>query len=177
MAKQRLPYQMKVQERDAKIEMINRLNKTINKNLALCKKARQDDEPEPYLNLTEVEKLTILELCVFSKDALKGVQTKLFAEQEKAIELTGYLKYVERHNENYYRSMFVKDGEERSSIQLFYKQDESRIFDLERLQNIELNNIKVVIKATEDGFTGTGKQRMNVVSVQNYKEFLKEQNN
>ncbi|WP_338765754.1 hypothetical protein WAF17_02330 [Bernardetia sp. ABR2-2B] len=117
----------------------------------------------------------ILEKMLMSQ-ALQQEEAKPEVEEPKeVVQLTGYLKYVKEYVEGKYQSMFVKEGEERSSIQLFYKQNESILFDLERLQNMELNGIKVVVKAIQNGYTSTDKPIMNVVSVQNYKEFLKEQ--
>lgn len=82
----KLPYQMKLQERNAKIEMINRLQRAFRKNLALCNEAREAGEPEPYLNLTELEKITFLEVCEFAKDALKGFQLEISYSTKKTIE-------------------------------------------------------------------------------------------
>ncbi len=77
MANRKLPYEMKLQEKKAKIEQINRLQKAFIKNMALCKEARAAEEPEPYLNLTPIEKLTFLEVCALAKDALKGIQIEI----------------------------------------------------------------------------------------------------
>ena len=120
-----------------------------------------------------LEKMLMSTAISQQKETPKVEQT----EQQEIVELVGHLKYVKEFIEGKYQSMFVKDGEERSSIQLFYTKNENRIFDLERLQNMALNKVKVVVKAIPNGYTSTDKPIMNVVSVQNYKEFLKEQNN
>ena len=75
--KKKMPYEMKIQERNAKTEQINRLQRAFRKNLALCKEAKEAGELEPYLNLTPMEKLVFLEICEFAKDALKGVQIEI----------------------------------------------------------------------------------------------------
>jgi hypothetical protein len=75
----KLPYEMKTQERQAKIEQIKRLQRVFSKNLALGRAARQAEEPEPFLNLSAMEKLVFLEICELAKDALKGFQLEIFA--------------------------------------------------------------------------------------------------
>ncbi|WP_338765753.1 hypothetical protein WAF17_02325 [Bernardetia sp. ABR2-2B] len=78
MAKQRLPYQMKMQERNAKAVMMNRALKALVSHKIECSKARKAEEPEPYLKLSEVEVQTLIDACGLAKDALKGIQIEMF---------------------------------------------------------------------------------------------------
>ncbi|WP_338769844.1 hypothetical protein WAF17_10665 [Bernardetia sp. ABR2-2B] len=80
MAKQRLPYQMTIQERNAKVVTMNRALKVIVSHKIECRKARKAEEPEPYLKLSEVEVQTLIDACCLAKDALKGVQIEMFKE-------------------------------------------------------------------------------------------------
>lgn len=95
-------------------------------------------------------------------------------EKPKTTKLIGYLKYVKLWNKKEHESMFVKEGEENSSIELLFPlEDDDDVKNANfyyRLCNIENQKVKVFIEAIDDGFTGKGKPRMKVVFIQDYKK-------
>jgi hypothetical protein len=88
--------------------------------------------------------------------------------KEEQIELVGHLKYVKEWNKLEHQSMFVKNGEEQSSIQLLFPLGADKVLNkdyLVRLQNMEAQKIKVDIRAVQIGFTNTDKPKMEVLSI------------
>jgi hypothetical protein len=88
--------------------------------------------------------------------------------KEEQIELVGHLKYVKEWNKLEHQSMFVKNGEEQSSIQLLFPLGADEVLNkdyLVRLQNMEAQKIKVDIRAVQIGFTNTNKPKMEVLSI------------
>ncbi|WP_375560642.1 hypothetical protein ACE193_23595 [Bernardetia sp. OM2101] len=111
---------------------------------------------------------TILQKMLMSQTSIVPIEKSEKEEEKPIIELKGYLKYVKEWNKLEHQSMFVKNGEEQSSIQLFFPLGDDELDNqnyLIRLQNMEVQKIKVDIKAFQTGFTKTDKPKMEVLSI------------
>ena len=106
----------------------------------------------------------ILEKMLMSQAIPDSIPTDDIPKDE-IIELTGYIKYPKIWN-NELQAMFVKEGEDNSSIQLIFDTTGEDInTHLLRLENVAIQKTKKYIKGTSLGETKTGKPKIGVVMI------------
>ena len=88
------------------------------------------------------------------------------------IELVGQVKYPKEWNSKKLQAMYVRDGEQNSSMELLFEVEtgtEERRILLERLLNNAAQKTRLFLKGHQTGQTGTGKPSITITHISNKK--------
>lgn len=77
----KMPFEMKTQEKIAKIEQINRLRNKLQSYSKEYKTQSTARQVLPKIELNPNEQFLLQELIVLAKDSIKGVQIPLFSDE------------------------------------------------------------------------------------------------